>query len=213
MHVVALPILFAMGLVAGAAEPVSLEIHGQLDGTPFWARWQIPSAEFAGHRALQLVYTPPTPELLDGAHLIDCPFILLDERARILAWNGRDSLSFLAPLDKGRGYRVSREIANQAGGDKPIQTQELMVASGLQWDLRLLPIHLALVWTATGTGHETAMDLFAAKTPPPTDVRWAPGVLTVGAVTWHVEADSRGFIGKLMDDANRCRLQVAERKP
>lgn len=199
-------------LVAMAAEVAPLELHGRLDDAPFWARLQPPSAAYGGHRALQLVYTPPPAERLDGAHLIDCPFILLDDRSRILAWNGRGSLSFITPLDK-RGYRISRELEVGKGEDREIRAQEHRVDVERSWDLRLLPLHLALSWSATGTGSETALDLFAAKPGEPVAIRWSPGSLTVGAATWRAEPDAQGRLATLADETGRTRLQVAGRKP
>lgn len=206
-------VLSSLCIGASAVEPVALELSGRLDGAPFWARRLPPSAAYGGNQILQLVYTPPAPEHLDGTHLIDCPFILLDARARLVAWNGRSTLSFITLLERGAGYHISREIETGTGDDKQIQAQEQNLTLGRQWDLRLLPLHLALVWTASGTGHETALDFFVAKPPPPIDIRWSPGTLTIGTATWRVDADAQGFVTALTDDTGRARIQVTARKP
>ncbi len=207
----AIALLLALPLVSTAVESTTTEIHGQFDGAPFWARWLAPSAAYGGKRVLQLVYTPPKPASLDGTHLIDCPFLLLDGRARIVAWNGRGNLSCLTPLDHDRGYRVSRET--ELGDDHGIQVMEHRLESGLQWDLRLVPLHLALVWTATGEGRATAQDLFAAKPTTPVTIRWSPGMITIGTVSWSPIADAGGMLATLKDDAGVIRIQVAGRKP
>lgn len=196
-----------------AGEADLRELYGTCDGQPFWLRWQAPSAAFGNHRVLQLVYTPPKPESLDGTQLVDCPFILLDSRTRVMAWNGRGTLSFIEEWNKPNGYRVSCELKPSAGDDQQIKTREHRTAIDPSWDLHLLPLHLALAWRVDGKGSEIAVDLFSPRPSAPHKVIWAPGILTINGVPWKAEPDQQGRLARLQDAAGRDRLLVAGRKP
>ena len=72
-------------------------LRGQGAPERFWLRLLPPEPSFGGHRVLQVVYSPPPPQALGGTHLADVPFLLLDDQARIVAWNERSGLSQAAP--------------------------------------------------------------------------------------------------------------------
>lgn len=212
MRTISILLLF-VSMHAIAVEAPPREFHGQLDGEPVWARWLMPDPAYGGGRLLQLVYTPPLPATIDGTHLIDCPFLLLDAEARVIAWNGRGTLSFIKPLEKGHGYTISRETETGTGDTVGIASDEQILHSPRVWDMRLLPVHLALIWTATGSGRAQAIDLFAAHPSPAIDIRWSPGQLMVGTAAWSIIADKQGYLAQVIDESGRQRLLVSGWKP
>jgi len=194
---------------AQASEPVALELSGVFDGKPLWARWLPKDPAFDHQRVLQVVYAPPAPAQLDHVQLSDCPFILLDAEARIVAWNGRSTAS--AVVSTTKGYRITREL--DIPNDQQLRHDERVLTTPKTWDLRLVPLHLALVWSAKGSGTASAVDLFATKPGAPVVITWSPGRLTVGPATWRPHPDGAGHLHQLFDSEGRERLRIDTRKP
>jgi hypothetical protein len=189
----------------------TLEISGSLHGQPFWAHLLPPDAKFGGKRVLQLVYTPPTPETLAGAHLVDCPFVLLDDQLRVLAWNGRDSLSNAQYDPKAGAYRVTREVMVKQGEDERPVPEDRTILGQPGWELRLAPVLLALGWSATTTAQVRAVDLFGPRHGEALQVSWAEGKVLVGGLAWTAEADAEGRLRRLTDAQGVVVVEVKAR--
>jgi hypothetical protein len=191
------------------APPSPAEIHGVLDGQRFWARLLPPDANFGGNRVLQVVWTPPTPEQLAGAHQTDVPFVLVDDRLRVVAWNGRDTLN---QARRGKdAYRVGRETHPQ--GDKGAPVEETRsIAGPPAWDLHLAPILLALAWTEGGNAHERVVDLFGPRHGENLTISWNSGAIALAGLTATVTAE-RGRLKRLTtagpDGQQRTLIEVA----
>lgn len=192
-----------------AAPPAgTLEIHGSLHGQPFWARLLPPDAKYGGNRVLQLVYTPPTPEALAGAHLVDCPFVLLDGQLRVVAWNDRDSLSKAVHDAKTGAYRVTREVMVKEGDDQRPVPEDRVVPGQPGWDLRLAPVLLALGWKAGGAAQARAVDLFGPRHTEALQVSWTEGKVLAGGQAWTAEADADGRLKRLTDAQGAVVIEV-----
>ncbi len=162
----------ATGLVAQdpTLPPGTIEVQGRWRTgdtlAPFWARLRPPSAEFGGHRLLQLVYEPPAPARLGGTHITDCPFLLLDGAARIIAWNERKGHSE-AQMQQ-TAYHVLRDrTPNDQAEIEPI---EVRISPAPAWDATVAPLLLALTWTADGRATVPTVDLYGDH--PPAAVAW-----------------------------------------
>jgi hypothetical protein len=210
-----LVLLVAMALPAADLLPTApsgvVELHGTFHGERFWARLNLPEARFNNHRMLELLYTPPKPEAVAGAHLVDCPFLLLDERLRLMAWNGRDSTQQVLPT-KG-GYRVVRElerpiaVGKDSAPDTAPDSDERDIAMPRGWDERLVPVMLALAWRAGSQGEVPIADLFG---PPAaaSSVAWQDGAVTVSGRPYRATADATGRLARLDDAAGTAVLTV-----
>jgi len=194
---------------AGSPKAVEvLELHGSLEGQPFWARLLGPEARFEGHRILQVVYTPPTPEVLDGAQLTDCPFVLLDDAFHIIGWNGRDTASAAYSLSKPNRYKVSRDV--QVGDEKSRHSEGIIrvVPSEVAWDLHLAPILLALAWHANSTGNEPLVDLFGPRWQDKLTISWKGDHVSIAGVDWLVQAEPNGLLHDIHDAGGKVLLTV-----
>lgn len=147
----------------------TVEVHGTWSGEPYWAR--LHAAEHGKPaRLLELEWTPPDPAVLGGVRLVDCPLLLLDEHARLVAWNGRDSLS-QARLGTPDGYEIDREIAS-SNPETPPQARHRILHGPRLWDLHLAPLLLALCWRADAAAEIQVYDLFGAQADPHLTVTW-----------------------------------------
>lgn len=184
------------------------ELHGTLHGQRFWARLTAPKAEFGGNRVLELVYTPPTPAALAGAHLPDTPFLLLDERLRLVAWNGRDSLTKV--LADAKGYRITREeeIPTADGTDKTPSGRDGAIAGPRGWDERIAPLLVTLCWRAKSRGEVPTYDLFAVA-PARSATTWDDGQVLISGRPHRAVPDTTGRLARLEDAAGTPVLTVA----
>ncbi len=180
------------------APTVQREFHGVLGSDRFWARLTTPKEEFAKQRVLQLVYAPPKPDQIGGAHLIDCPYLLVDDRLRLVAWNGRDSLSRV--IANARGYVISREEEQKTADGKELtpSSRDISIQGPRGWDERLAPILLALAWRANSTGSVPCYDLFA-PVPIQSAVAWENTHVTIAGRKYEAQADSLGRLARLLD--------------
>ena len=169
------------------------ELHGTLDGQHFWARLKAPDPQFAGNRVLELVYTPPLPDQLAGAHLSDTPFVLVDDRLRVVAWNGRDTGSTVTP-NAPTGYRIGRDIEKGEGVDRHVENERRTIAGERGWDLRLAPILLALAWKAASNAEVRVIDLFGPRHAEALTVRWTTTAVTIAGQTWTIIPGSDGRV-------------------
>jgi hypothetical protein len=183
------------------------ELHGSFGGQPFWARLLPPDKQFGGNRVLQLVYQPPAPEKLGGAHLVDCPFVLLDEQARVVAWNGRESLSQAVPAAPS-GYRVTRELSEGQGDEARATSEERAIPGERGWDLALAPLLLALTWHADAAGAVAVVDLFGTRSKDKLSASWTGAKAEVGGAAWTVAADDAGRAKSVADAAGQPLLTI-----
>jgi hypothetical protein len=185
---------------APAAQPlvadVVQELHGTFAGQPFWARLKPAHQQFGNHRVLELVYTPPAESELAGAHLSDCPFILVDQQLRVVAWNGRDSGSRVVPAAPS-GYSVSRELVVVEGDDKRIDIESRTIPGERAWDLRIAPILLAIAWTRDGSAEAKVVDLFGPRHAEMLTISWKAGQVALAGTTCTATADANGRLATL----------------
>lgn len=214
-HLAAL--LLALALPAAAAEPTlprlpagQVELHGTLDGAEFWARLLPPDAAYGGNRILQLVWQPPAPDRLAGAHVSDCPFVLLDEHARVVAFNGRETMAQALPAAPD-GYSVTRELADGEGQDARPLPEERTVRGERGWDLHLAPVLLALAWDPRTQTRVRVVDLFGARHEEAMLATWdgTRGELAGAALT--IEVDDAGALRRILGADGQPRLAVAGR--
>lgn len=186
----------------------TVELHGTLHGARFWARLSPPKTEFAGNRVLELVYTPPEPASLGGAHLSDCPFLLLDERLRLVAWNGRDSLS--KAVAGNAGYRITREEETRTadGTDTTPIGRDGAVNGPRGWDERIAPLLLALAWRSSSRGEVPTYDLFVAA-PIRAATSWDDTRVMISGRNCRAVPDTSGRLARLDDAAGSPILTVA----
>ena len=187
-----------------------LELHGTLDGQRFWARLKAPDPQFKGNRVLELVYTPPLPEQLAGAHLSDTPFVLVDDYLRVVAWNGRDTGSAVTP-NAPTGYRVTRDLEKGDGADRHVENEHRTIAGERGWDLRLAPVLLALAWKADSTAEVRAVDLFGPRHAEALTVGWAGTTVTSAGQSWTVVPTADGRVQAVNGADGKAILTVAGR--
>jgi hypothetical protein len=172
------------------------ELHGTFAGQPFWARLTLPDKQFGNNRVLQLVYTPASDADLGGAHLSDCPFLLLDPHLRIVAWNGRDSGTQAVPAAPS-GYSITREVSIVEGGDKRIDLQQRAISGERGWDLRAAPVLLALGWRRGSSFTTRAIDLFGPRHSEALTITWQDAAITIAGSAYTVIPDEHGRLKSL----------------
>ncbi len=228
------PLLLALALIVGAAsvppcrlmaaEPeaaataVTLpnvdapqqELHGTFAGQRFWARLTPADKQFGNNRVMQLVYTPPIAAELGGAHLSDCPFLLVDPHMRVVAWNGRDSGSKAVPAAPS-GYAITRETTIGDGVDKRIDLVARTLAGERGWDLRIAPVLLAIGWRPTGTASVRVVDLFGPRSAESMTLTWNDTAVTIAGIMYTVVADEAGRLKSLNAADGSAVLTVAGR--
>ena len=185
-----------------------VEMHGTFNGERFWARLNLAEARFGNHRMLELLYSPPLPAAIGGAHLVDCPFLLLDDRLRLMAWNGRDTTQQVVPSTTG--YRITRELERpiDAGKDAAPDSDEREIAMARGWDERLVPVMLVLAWRAGASAEMPIADLFGPPTAAST-VSWRDGAVVVGGRPYRATPDASGRLARLEDAAGTAVITVA----
>lgn len=196
LSLVLLASLTSLHAADAQADVAVQELHGTLAGQPFWARLQPPDKQFGNNRVLQLVYTPPAESELGGAHLSDCPFVLLDPQLRIVAWNGRDTGSKAVP-GAPSGYAITREISVIEKDDKRIDLDQRKLAGERGWDLRLAPILLALAWHSGSTNTVRAIDLFGPRHAEALTITWNDTTISLAGTAFTAVPDANGRLATL----------------
>ncbi len=199
-------------LSAGEAliDATQQELHGTFAGQPFWARLTQPDKQFGNNRVLHLVYTPPSAADLDGAHLSDCPFLLLDQQLRIVAWNGRDTGTQAVPAAP-TGYSITREVSVVEGDDKRIDLQQRSITGERGWDLRAAPILLALGWRRGSTLSVRAIDLFGPRHGEALTVTWQDAAVTIAGTAYTAVSDEQGRLKSLTAADGAVLISVSAR--
>ncbi len=187
------------------------ELHGTWNGQPFWARLRSADARFGGKRALEVVYTPPAPEALGRVVVSDCPFVLVDDQLRVIAWNGRDTASQVVPNARPPGYKVTRDVVVGEGGEQHNDPQVRVLAGAIAWDLHLAPLELALAWHAGGNGQTRLVDLFGTRAADPLALTWTGPQVSIAGESFSVEAAADGSLKKLLDAKGGVVLEVVGR--
>lgn len=186
------------------------ELHGTFAGQPFWTRLTLPEKQFGNNRVLQLVYTPPSDAYLGGAHLSDCPFLLLDAHLRIVAWNGRDTGTQAVPAAPN-GYSITREVSIIEGDDKRIDLQQRTITGERGWDLRVAPVLLALGWRSGSTFTTRAIDLFGPRHGETLTITWQDTNVTIAGTTYTAIPDDKGRLKSLANADGTVLLSVTTR--
>ena len=204
-------VLLAAGAAAAQALPSApasvSEVHGTFNGARFWARLGMPDARYGKNRMLELLYTPPAPAAIAGAHLIDCPFLLLDDHLRLVAWNGRDSLA--RAVATPTGYSVTRELERPVEDSTEVapDSDERSVAMARGWDERLAPLLLAFAWRAGAQGEMPIGDLFGPPSAAST-ASWRDSQVTIAGRPLRASADAAGRLARLDDAAGQPVLTI-----
>lgn len=186
----------------------TIEVHGTWAGQRFWARLNPPDAAYGNQRMLELVYTPPEPAALGGTHLPDAPLLLLDDRLRLVAWNGRDTMS--RALAGARGYQVTRELERATEDNKDVtpSSDERQVAGARGWDERLSPLLIAIAWKAGSRGEVPVYDLFGPAAVP-SAASWRDAQVLIAGRSYRAHAGADGRLARLDDAAGNPALTVS----
>jgi hypothetical protein len=225
MHAMMIPallasLLLAAPLPAGAlaaaeglplSDPAVAELHGRLRGEPFWARLQAADPKFGNKRVLQLVYTPPSPEALGGAHLSDCPFVLLDDRLCVAAWNDRDSAASALAKAKIPAYAINRDLLVGDGDAKHSEAVPRTLPGAAGWDLHLAPVLLALCWKEGEAGQQRVVDLFGPRWQEEMAVAWREHAVTLAGQILTATADGSGRLKSLAAADGTLLIDIAGR--
>ncbi len=199
----------AIGAPAPAAPTGRAELHGTFNGQPFWARLGEPSAEFGGKRRLEIVYTPPAPEVVSGSVLHDSPLLLVDDRLALVAWDNRDGATGITTTAAPAGYKVVREVH---GAGEKIELFARALVGAPAWDLRLAPLLLALSWRADGGMRAMrVIDFWGPGAAEPQLLTIDGTAVGVGGERWTVEADGDGRLARLLGGDGTPLLTVAGR--
>lgn len=177
----------------------AIELHGTFRAQPFWAKLLPKDPALGNQRVLQLVYDPPTPTLSAGALHSDCPFILIDSAARIVAWDGREKLTQVVPAATGKGYRVTRELDTPSNEAPRSDARE--VPGPRAWDVQLAPVQLALCWRADSSAVVRAIDFFGPRVKEKLSVTWTGAQLDLAGNRCRIVADADGRMHQVMDQA------------
>jgi hypothetical protein len=191
--------------------PEQQELHGTFAGQRFWMRLLPADKQFGGNRVLNLVYTPPAESELAGAHLSDCPFLLLDPHLRLIAWNGRDTGSKAVPAAPD-GYTVTREVNLTEGDDTRLDLQNRTIPGERGWDLRAAPLLLALGWRSGTSATIRAIDLFGPRHTEALTVTWQDTAVTIGGTAYTAVPDTAGALKTLTATDGTQVLTVAARQ-
>lgn len=209
----ALLVLLAAGVLAAAELPTlpagtwechgTARLRGQTEAQRFWLRLTPPDKQYGGNRVLQIVYTPPEPAALGGTHLADVPFVLLDDHARVVAWNERSGMSQTAP---GAVYRVTRDRTPDDRTDIATDVRDVPGERG--WDRTIAPLLLAVAWRAGTSAELPLVDLYGDE--PASTASWnGPSVHLAGA-DLRIEADAKGRAARVVDGQGTPLVTVSE---
>ena len=207
-------VLFACSILAAAdptIAPLQQELHGTFAGQPFWMRLLPADKQFGGNRVLNLVYTPPVESELAGAHLSDCPFLLVDPHLKLVAWNGRDIGSKAVPAAPN-GYAVTREVSVKDGDDTRIDLQNRTIPGERGWDLRSAPLLLALGWQRGSSATIRAIDLFGPRHTETLTITWQDTTVTIAGTAYTATADDAGALKTLAAADGTTLLTVTARQ-
>ena len=171
-------------------------IHGTFHGKPFWMRLQAPNKQFGDNRVCELVYTPPSVADLKGVHISDCPFLLIDSAARIVAWNGRDIGTKAVPAAPD-GYAVTQEQLAGEGEDRTINLINLTIPGSIGWDLHIAPVLLALTWKADTAATIRLVDLFGGRHAEALTLTWTGTAVTLAGTPYTIIPDNNGRLAAL----------------
>ena len=189
--------IVAEPVVAEPIAPIGLDtFHGTFANAPFWFRLQAPDKQFGKNRVCELVYTPPKVEELAGTHLSDCPFLLVDAAARIVAWNGRDIGTKAVPAAP-TGYQVTHERSVGTGEDRQISLDDIKIPGDLGWDLRIAPILLALTWKPDTSASVRLIDLFGPRHAEALTLSWKNTAVTMAGVQYTITQNAQGQLATL----------------
>jgi hypothetical protein len=182
-------------------------LRGQTTAERFWLRLLPPDQKFGGNRVLQVVYSPPPAQALGGTHLADVPFLLLDEQARVVAWNERSGLSQAAPGTTAAATWVV-QLDRTPENHTELVSQERQVPGPRGWDRSIAPLLLAMVWRADSSADLPLVDLFGDE--PPATCAWKGTQVTLGKQNLTVEADSAGRLKRLVDTSGSPVVVIQE---
>ena len=175
-------------------------LAGQTQAQRFWLRLLPPDAKFGGNRMLQLVYTPADPAALGGTHLGDSPFLLLDEHARLVAWNDRAGLTQATSSTKaGATYHVTRErMADETVANQAPHTVPRSFSGERGWEATTALLLLALAWRADTRAQIPLYDLFGEGATAA--ISWSGTTVSCAGRAWRIEADAQGRLKRLLDE-------------
>ena len=185
----------------------TVALRGQASLERFWLRLLPPDSAFGGHRVVQVVYTPPPPLALGGTHLADVPFLLLDDEARIVAWNERSGLSQAAPGSTAAATWVVT-LDRTPENHTEIVSQQRQVPGPRGWDRSIAPLLLALVWRTGTRSALPLVDLFGDE--PASQCAWDGTSVTMGKQLLTVEPDADGRLKRLIGDNGSPLVVVQE---
>ena len=171
-------------------------LRGQGAPERFWLRLLPPEPSFGGHRVLQVVYSPPPPQALGGTHLADVPFLLLDDQARIVAWNERSGLSQAAPGSTAAATWVVT-LDRTPENHTELVSQQRQVPGPRGWDRSIAPLLLALSWRAGTRADLPLVDLFGDQAPA--RCTWNGTAVNLDQEALTVEPDADGRLKRLID--------------
>ena len=190
-------LLFARVQAAEPVAPVGLHVmHGTFANAKFWFRLQVPDKQFGVNRVCELVYTPPNASDLGGTQMSDCPFLLVDRAARIVAWNGRDIGTKVVPATP-HGYKITHERHVGTGEEREIKLEEAKISGELGWDLRIAPILLALTWKADTSATVRLIDFFGPRHAEALTLTWEGTAVTISGVKYTIVPNAQGQLAML----------------
>lgn len=197
----------------GAPPPVApagkVELHGSFAGNPFWVRLGEPSPEFGGKRRLELVYTPPAPEVVSGSIIHDSPLLLVDDRLAVVEWNNRDGATGITSTVAPDGYKLVREVH---GEGERIELFSRTLVGAPAWDLRLAPVLLALAWRGGEPMRAIrVVDFWGPRASEPLLLTIVGTEVSIGDERWTVEADADGRLRRLLAEDGSALLTVEGR--
>ena len=166
-----------------------LELYGKLYGQPYWIRLSSPDQRFGGNRIMQLVYVPRKPAENATTVNEDHPFLLLNGKAQIIAWNERGSglsgFEYRTNRENpGYAINIERSRTDENGDLVPIEVRVNFTSPTPIWDGHLAPLMLALTYQSAALKDRgdiviPAVDFFGPQTP----LKLSPLVLTDNTVT------------------------------
>ena len=188
-----------------------IECHGMLNGKEFWLRLLPAKKEYGNMRVLELLYTPPTKQALDGCHLIDHPQILFNQKLELIAWKeGRGAhqsgLSGAIFMAKEKRYDIAREVDDEQGEvateDREIKTDKAM------WDLHLTPMLMALCELKSDF-NQGVCDLYGAKHASLLSLKFdKSGSMTLGGEKFKVSVDDKGRLKQITNAKNEVVIRI-----